>query len=63
MKAQLPDFSQLSAVYINCTLKKSPETSHTEGLMQVSMDIMKRERASVEYIRLIDQSYFERLEE
>ena len=26
------DFSDLRAVFINCTLKRSPEVSHTEGL-------------------------------
>lgn len=48
------DFSNLKAVYVNCTLKKSPETSHTSTLMDVSRDIMKKEGASVEEIRLID---------
>lgn len=49
-----PDFSNLSALFINCTLKKSPRQSHTQGLMQVSMDIMKKEGVSVENIRLVD---------
>lgn len=48
------DFSQLSAVYVNCTLKKSPQKSHTEGLMKVSMDIMQRERVRLDKIRLVD---------
>lgn len=49
-----PDFSDLSALYINCTLKKSPRQSHTQGLMQVSMDIMEKEGVSVEYLRFVD---------
>ena len=49
-----PDFSQLKAVYINCTLKKSPEKSHTEGLMSRSKDIMRKEGVSVDEIRFID---------
>ncbi|WP_420578388.1 flavodoxin family protein [Ekhidna sp.] len=49
-----PDFSGLSALYINCTLKKSPRQSHTQGLMQVSMDIMEKEGVSVEYLRFVD---------
>jgi multimeric flavodoxin WrbA len=49
-----PDFSALKAVFINCTLKKSPELSHTEGLMKLSMSIMKKEGVEVELIRLID---------
>lgn len=48
------DFSNLSALYINCTLKKSPEKSHTEGLMEVSMNIMKKENVTVDSIRLVD---------
>ncbi|MEQ8906781.1 NAD(P)H-dependent oxidoreductase [Ekhidna sp.] len=49
-----PDFSSLSALFINCTLKKSPRQSHTQGLMQVSMDIMEKEDVSVEYMRFVD---------
>ncbi len=49
-----PDFSNLSALYINCTLKKSPLESHTQGLMQVSMDIMEKEGVSIEYLRFVD---------
>lgn len=48
------DFSQLKAIYINCTLKKSPEKSHTEGLMSRSKDIMRKEGVSVDEIRFID---------
>ncbi len=48
------DFSTLKAVYVNCTLKKSPETSNTAGLMQVSQDIMKKEGVEVKEIRLVD---------
>jgi hypothetical protein len=36
------DFSDLKAVFLNCTLKRSPETSHTEGLIQISKAIMER---------------------
>ena len=49
-----PDFSILKALYINCTLKKSPEKSHTNTLMNVSKEIMKKEKVSLEEIRLID---------
>ncbi|WP_438710216.1 flavodoxin family protein [Aquimarina muelleri] len=49
-----PDFSVLKALYINCTLKNSSQKSHTEGLMQVSMNIMKAENVSVDYLRLVD---------
>ncbi|PZD79183.1 flavodoxin family protein [Mesonia sp. K7] len=49
-----PDFSKLKAVYINCTLKKSPQKSHTQTLMDVSKNIMEREGVKVENIRLVD---------
>lgn len=49
-----PDFSTLKAVYVNCTLKLSPEVSNTEGLMRVSSGIMETEGVDVEYIRLVD---------
>lgn len=49
-----PDFSQLKAMYINCTLKKSPVKSHTEGLMSRSKDIMRKEGVAVDELRFID---------
>tara|TARA_R110001599_G_scaffold344120_2_gene567334 strand:- start:4372 stop:5082 length:711 start_codon:yes stop_codon:yes gene_type:complete len=48
------DFKSLKALYINCTLKKSPDVSHTDGLMKVSMDIMEKEGVSVDHMRLVD---------
>ncbi|WP_452219383.1 flavodoxin family protein [Lacinutrix undariae] len=48
------NFSNLSVVYINCTLKKSPETSHTKTLMNVSKEIMLKEKVKVDEIRFID---------
>jgi multimeric flavodoxin WrbA len=48
------DFSNLSALYINTTLKKSPEKSHTQGLMDISAEIMRRQRVEVETIRATD---------
>jgi multimeric flavodoxin WrbA len=49
-----PDFSSLKAIFINCTLKKSPDQSHTQGLMDLSVSIMKKEGVSVDLIRFID---------
>lgn len=49
-----PDFSKLKALYINCTLKKSPKKSHTRLLMDLSARIMKKEGVQVDHIRLID---------
>ena len=49
------DFSHLRAMFINCTLKRSPEQSHTQGLAEVAMEIMRRQGVTVESIRAIDQ--------
>jgi multimeric flavodoxin WrbA len=48
------DFSDLSAFYINTTLKKSPEQSHTQGLMDISAEIMRRQGVEVDMIRATD---------
>lgn len=48
------DFSALKAIYINCTLKKSPEKSHTDALIKVSKTIMEKEKVSIDEIRLVD---------
>lgn len=48
------DFSNLKAVYVNCTLKKTPEKSHTSSLMEVSKAIMRKEKVEIDEIRLID---------
>ena len=48
------DFSDLKALFINCTLKKSPETSHTDGLIAVSKAIMEKNNVSVKEIRAVD---------
>ena len=36
------DFSDLRALFLNCTLKKSPELSHTQGLIDISRAIMEK---------------------
>lgn len=48
------EFSGLRALFINCTLKKSPETSHTQGLMNMSRAIMEANGVSTEMIRAVD---------
>ncbi len=48
------DYGDLRAVYINCTLKRSPEVSHTQGLADRSIAIMRRLGAQVEVIRAVD---------
>jgi multimeric flavodoxin WrbA len=49
-----PDMSDLSALYINCTLKRSPEPSHTQTLMDRSIAIMEQRGVGVEVLRAID---------
>ena len=49
-----PDFSGLKATYVNCTLKKSPEPSHTQGLVDASAGIMRKHGVDVDELRLVD---------
>lgn len=48
------EFKGLKAIFVNCTLKKSPKVSHTRGLMDVSAGIMEKEGVEVKHIRLAD---------
>ena len=48
------DFSDLRAIFINCTLKRSPEVSNTQGLADRSIAIMRRLGVEVETVRAID---------
>jgi len=48
------DFSDLRALYINCTLKRSPEISHTQALADNSIAIIAADGVAVESIRAID---------
>jgi multimeric flavodoxin WrbA len=44
----------LTALYINCTLKRSPRPSHTQGLIDVSMKIMQHIGVQASSIRAVD---------
>ena len=48
------DFTDLRALYVNCTLKPSPEQSHTQGLIGVSVAIMERNGVTVDQVRAVD---------
>jgi len=48
------DFSDLSAVFINCTLKPSPAVSHTQGLADRAIALLRANGVSVESVRAID---------
>ncbi len=49
-----PDFSRLRAMFINGTLKPSPEPSHTDGLVQASARLMRKHGVEVEVLRAVD---------
>ena len=48
------DFSDLTALFFNCTLKKSPEKSHTQGLIDICRAIMEKNGIGVEVLRPVD---------
>ncbi len=48
------DFSDLKALFINCTLKKSPEMSHTDGLVRISKAILEANDVAVQEVRAVD---------
>ena len=48
------DFSDLKALFLNCTLKKSPELSHTQGLIDIATSIMERNGVTCETLRPVD---------
>ncbi len=48
------NFSDLNALFLNCTIKKSPALSHTEGLMALSMMIMEKNEITTEMLRPVD---------
>ena len=54
MTATLPDYRDLRALFINCTLKRSPEPSNTQGLVDASAHIMREHGIGVDVVRAID---------
>ena len=48
------DFSDLKALFLNCTLKRSPQQSHTEGLIEISKEILEKNGVTVEVLRPVD---------
>jgi len=48
------DFSGLKALFLNCTLKRSPEQSHTDGLIEVSQAILEKNGVATTNIRPVD---------
>jgi multimeric flavodoxin WrbA len=54
MTSTSPSYDDLSALYLNGTLKPSPELSNTQGLVDVSARILRKQGVRVETIRAID---------
>ena len=50
----MTDFSNLKAIYVNTSLKKTPGESHTQLLMNASADIMRKQGVAVEHLYLLD---------
>lgn len=48
------DFSGLKVIMLNCTLKKSPELSHTEGLMNYARTLFEANNVQTEILRPVD---------
>ena len=46
----------LAVIALNCTLKKTPQPSHTEALMRKVLDLMKPLGAEGEIVRIVDQA-------
>jgi multimeric flavodoxin WrbA len=49
------DYSDLRALFINCTLKRSPEPSNTDGLVTISRAIMDANGIATDEVRAIDR--------
>ena len=53
-ESSVTDYSDLRAIFLNCTLKRSPEMSHTEGLITISRGIMEKKGIACEVLRPVD---------
>jgi len=52
--ANTVDYSDLRAVFLNGSLKRSPEVSHTDALIDISSNILRGVGARVDVVRTID---------
>lgn len=48
------DYSDLRALFLNCTLKKTPELSHTQGLIDIATHILDEHDVAWEVLRPVD---------
>ncbi|MFF3737317.1 flavodoxin family protein [Streptomyces sp. NPDC002566] len=49
-----PRFDDLRALFVNCTLKPSPQLSHTQGLIDMSRSLMEAQGVTTELVRAVD---------
>ena len=49
-----PRFDNLRALFLNCTLKRSPVSKNTDGLIELSSGIMCRRGVEVDLLRAVD---------
>jgi multimeric flavodoxin WrbA len=54
--ANTTDFSDLRAVYLNGTLKRGPQVSHTDALIDVSAHVLRGVGARVDVVRTVDHT-------
>ncbi|MER5884579.1 flavodoxin family protein [Streptomyces sp. NPDC001941] len=47
-------YDDLRALFVNCTLKHSPEVSNTQGLIDISKAIMEKQGVTVDEFRAVD---------
>ena len=50
----MAELSDLRALFVNCTLKRSPERSNTQGLIDLSAGIMRANGVAVDELRAVD---------
>lgn len=48
------DYSDLRALFLNCTLKQTPELSHTQGLIDIATHILDEHDVAWEVLRPVD---------
>ena len=49
-------YDDLSALFLNCTLKRSPAPSHTQHLLDHVGTVLERAGAAVEHVRVVDHA-------
>lgn len=50
----MPTYDDLTALYVDCTLKRSPRVSNTQALMDRSIELLRDQGVTVDSLRLVD---------